>query len=493
MFNKNFKKVAAAAMSAAVLMGGGAAVLSNVTSAVASEAEGEEEKSVSLSIAGSAQESDGEEADAGEAAQEETEVQTEKKVEYGQLETTKTEGHTVTAVDVSDIVEETMPSVVAITTRSLQDIHSYFYGMQQYEAEGRGSGFIIAQNDDELLIATNNHVVDDSTSLTVGFSVDAEDEDDLLVPAVVKGTSPRYDLAVVAVKLSDIKEDVFNQLKIATLGSSDDLKIGEAAILIGNALGDGQTVSTGVVSALEHEIMTESGTFKEFQIDAGVNLGCSGGPILDGDGKVIGIFNAKAVADYAESMGYGIPVDTAIPVLSDMINMTTREAVENHGYLGVTVVPVSEEAKTMYGMPEGAYVYDFADDSPAEQAGMKKGDIIVKLDGREVNSSDALIEAISLYEAGETVKVTYMSNDGNGYVEKEVEVTLKEGEQPEGQEAQEQQPEQQQEQPEQENREEQPEENREQDNGYGYDPFDDFSQFFFGDGFGRDRDGNGNW
>jgi len=380
---------------------------------------------------------------------------------------------------VSEIVASSMPAVVSITSKSMQEVQSYFYGTQQYEAEGRGSGFIIAQNDDELMIATNNHVVEGATSLTVGFSVDAENADDLLAPAVVKGTSAKYDLAVVAVKLADINEDVFKQLRIATLGSSSDMKIGEAAILIGNALGEGQTVSTGVVSALEHDITTESGTYSEFQIDCGANLGCSGGPILDGEGKVIGIFNAKAVADYAENMGFGIPVDTAIPVLTDMINMQTRDSVENHGYLGVTVVPVSEEAMQFYDMPAGAYVYEVLEGSGAEAAGIRKGDVITKFDNREISSSDDLIDTIAYYEAGETVTVTLMSSDGTGYSEREVEVTLQEGEKKEEEEAK-------------------PEETEgrivedpgQTDQGYGYDPFDDFGQFFFGDGFGGGR-GNG--
>lgn len=481
MFNRKMKKFAAVALSAAVLMGSSAAVISNVTAAVASEAE-EEEKGVSLSIADSETKADEE----GQAeTEEETEAPTEAKVEYETLETTKTEGHSVTAVDVSDIVEAAMPSIVSITSKSMQEVQSYFYGTQQYEAEGRGSGFIVAQNDDELLIATNNHVVEGATSLTVGFSVDAEDPEDLLAPAVVKGTSSRNDLAVVAVKLADIPTEILKKLKIATLGSSDDLRIGEAAILIGNALGEGQTVSTGVVSALEHDITTESGTFSEFQIDCGVNLGCSGGPILDGDGKVIGVFNAKAVADYAENMGYGIPIDTAIPILTDMVNMQTRDTVENHGYLGVTVVPVSEEAKQYYDMPAGAYVYEVGEGSGAEAAGIKKGDVITKFDGREIGSSDELVSTIAYYEAGETVTVTLMTNEGNGYVEKEVDVTLQEGEKKEESQEEEAAPEQ--EVPVQnDDFQGQPEYDDQQ--GYGYNPFDDIGQFFFGDGFGR---GNG--
>ena len=349
----------------------------------------------------------------------------EKKV-FDQLETTHTGDVMVNAIDVSEIVSNNMPSIVSIVATSVQEVEDFFYGKQEYEIQGGGSGIIIAQNADELLIATNNHVVADSKEITICFTADADDPDDLLVPGVVKGTSGSYDLAVVAVRLSDIKESVFNQLKIATLGSSNKLKVGETAISIGNALGVGQTVTVGIISALEREVHTQAGTFTELQTDAAINLGCSGGAILNARGEVIGIISAKSTANYAESMGYGIPIDTAIPVLQELINRQTREVVENHGYLGITVVPVSEEAKQMYSMPAGAFVYEVSEGSAAEKAGIVKGDIVTRFDGVEIDSSTTLVKTLGFYEAGETVTVELQSSEGGKYVSREVEVTLQE-------------------------------------------------------------------
>ena len=343
------------------------------------------------------------------------------------LETTTTGEDGIVAMDVSQIVENCMPSIVAITNVSVEEVESYFYGTQEIESTSAGSGIIIAQNDDELMIATNNHVVEDSKDMTVCFSVDVENPEDAIVPAVTKGTNSEYDLAVVAVKLSDIPEDVLSQLKIATLGSSDDLKVGETAIAIGNALGTGQTVTCGIISALEREVTTDVGTFTELQTDAAINLGCSGGALLNRRGEVIGINSAKATGDYAESMGYAIPIDTAIPVLTELINRETREVVENHGYLGITVVSVSDEAKEMYNMPAGAFVYEVTEGSAAEQAGMKQGDIITKFDGITIDSNDALVDLLEYYEAGETVTVEVQVAENGSYVSKELEVTLQAG------------------------------------------------------------------
>lgn len=424
MFNKRMKKFAAAALAAALLMSAGAYGVSDQGSAQA--AQESEDNTVKLNIAGAQEEAA---ADTEEEAETETETeeQTEAKKEYETIETTRTEDKALMALDVSGVVENTMPSIVAITGTTVQEVQSYFYGTQQFKGEGAGSGIIIAQNEDELLIATNNHVVADTTDLTVCFTVSAEDSEDLLVPAVVKGTSSKYDLAVIAVKLSDIKDDVYKQIKIATLGKSSDLKVGEASIVIGNALGTGQTVTTGIISALEREIQTEAGTFTEIQTDAAINLGCSGGAILNAKGEVIGITDAKATEQYAESMGYGIPIDTAVPVLQDLINRQTRTEVDNHGFLGVTVVPVSEEAKNMYNMPAGAFVYEVPEGSGADEAGIRKGDIITKFDGIDISSSTELVDTIRMYEAGETVKVEIQRQDGGAYTTQEVEVELQEG------------------------------------------------------------------
>ena len=436
MHNGNVKKLIAVCVSSSMLLA--AVTLGNVSAEEATEGDGQ----VQLSIAGEDAGQDTDESKdaktdsdkekSTEAAETESETETETEtepetVDYDELETTGTADGEIKALDVSDIVKNVMPSIVSISIKSVQEVESYFYGTQQYEEEGAGSGVIIAQNGSELLIATNNHVVEDTDEITVCFSADDDDPDDLIVPAVVKGTDASTDLAVVAVKLSDIKEDVYNQLKIATLGSSDDLNVGESAIVIGNALGIGQTVTTGIISALNRDVTTDAGTFTEFQTDAAVNLGCSGGAVLNGRGEVIGIVDAKATSDYAESMGYGIPIDTAKPVLQKLINRQTRTTVEKHGYLGVTVVPVSDEAKQMYNMPAGAFVYSVEKDSAADEAGIQQGDIITEFDGISIDSAQTLVDTISLYKVGETVDVVVESNANGSYESRTVKVTLQEG------------------------------------------------------------------
>lgn len=378
-----------------------------------------------------------------EAAQEETETESEAESEAETdetqaveiqdvasdvtLETTATGEEGIVAMDVSGIVENCMPSIVSITNNSVQEVESYFYGRQEIEQSSAASGIIVAQSSTELMIATNQHVVEDADELTVCFTVDTEDPEDAVVPALTKGTNAEYDLAVVAVKLSDIPEAVLSQIKIATLGSSADLKVGETAIAIGNALGTGQTVTCGIISALEREVTTSAGTFTELQTDAAINLGCSGGALLNKRGEVIGINSAKATADYGESMGYAIPIDEAIPVLTELINSETKEKVENHGFMGITVVPVSDEAMQMYNMPAGAFVYEVEEGSAAEAAGLKKGDIITKLEDISIDSSDALVDALNFYEVGETVTVEIQEAKDGSYVSEEVEVTLQEG------------------------------------------------------------------
>ncbi len=485
MFNKKMKKAAAVALSAAMLMGAGA--VANTAAIAYAQEEEQEENQVSLTLAEEEEETE-EAADEQEDAEVKEETE-EEKVVYETLETTKTEEEATAAIDVSEVVENTMPSIVSITGKSVQEVESYFYGRQEIEVEGAGSGVIIAQNDEELLIVTNNHVVEDTTDLTVCFTVDTEDAEDvdaLLAPAVIKGTSSTYDLAVIAVQLKDIDSEVLGKLKIATLGSSDKLKVGETTIVIGNALGDGITVTTGIVSALEREITTDAGTFTELQTDAAINLGCSGGAIMNRKGEVIGIVSAKAVTDYAESMGYGIPIDTAIPVLEDLINRETREAVKEHGYLGITVVPVSDEAKEMYNMPAGAFVYEVTEGSSADEAGIKKGDIITKFDGIDIDSSDRLVSTIGYYEVGETVTVEVQTAEGGTYTAKEVEVTLQAGASDASEE---------------ENRaEELPDDGMGAPDMDGYEDYpideygygddegfniDDFGQFFFGDNYGN--------
>ena len=380
-----------------------------------------EENGAALDIAAPAAEA--EEAGDAEAAEEAP-------VKYDKLASTGSVTDGISAIDVSKIVENCMPSVVSITNVSVQEFRDFFSGeVREFETGGAGSGFIVSQNDTELLIATNKHVVEDGKTFSVCFSVDAEDPEDLVVPAVVKGSSTgEADVAVLAVKLSDIKPEVFEKLRIATLGSSADLKVGQAAIVIGNALGEGLSASSGIISALERNVYTELGTFTEFMVDAPINLGCSGGEILNTKGEVIGITNAKDVSSYAEGMGYGVPIDTAIPILQELINRETREAVENHGYMGVTVVPVSEEARQMYDMPAGAFVYEVNEGSGGEAAGIEKGNIITAVNGVPVGSADELVAQIACYEPGETVTVEIQVSNNGKYETKEVEVTLQEGE-----------------------------------------------------------------
>ncbi len=441
---KNRRKMLAAASAAAILAMTALAQASfagqeaenkvGLTIAGAQEEEtqaAEEEAKVGLAVAGSEEETAAPESEEAADDTQTVDVAEEEGADpasYETLETTGVGESQIVAVDVSGIVDAVMPSIVAITATSVEQVQDFFYGYtQEYEAVGSGSGVIIAESADELMIATNNHVVEDTKDLTVCFTVEAEDEEELVAPAVVKGTDKTFDLAVVAVKKSDIPKDVYSQLRIATLGSSGTVKVGEPALVIGNALGVGQTVTSGIISALERQVDTKDGSYTELQTDAAVNLGCSGGAVLNRRGEVIGITSAKATGDYAESMGYAIPIDTAIPVLEDLINLETRSAVEKHGYLGVTVVPISDEAQEMYNMPAGAFVYEVPEGSAAEAAGLKKGDIITSFDGRKIDSSDKLVSTVGLYEPGETVTLEVMSAENGEYVSREVEVTLQEG------------------------------------------------------------------
>lgn len=345
--------------------------------------------------------------------------------EYPQLETTGGKDAKVTAIDVSGIVEECMPSIVTISEKSVQEVEDYFGEVHSVEEEGAASGFIIAQNKDELLIATNNHVVNNATDVTVAFSVDADNDDDKVVPAKVKGTDPSTDLAVVAVKLSDIKEDVLKQLKIAVLGSSDDLKVGQTAITIGNTLGEGLTVTSGIVAALNCTVETDEGTFTEFQTDGAANMGQSGGAVLNAKGEVIGIFNAGYLE--ADNIGYAVPISTAIPVLQGLINRKTRDALDDYGYLGIMVAPVTDDASDIYNIPKGAFVASVEEDSAAGKAGIQKGDVITKFDGLTIDSRDTLLKQIQYYAPGETVEITYKrAEGGNEYKEHTVSVTLAE-------------------------------------------------------------------
>ena len=324
--------------------------------------------------------------------------------------------------DISDMVDEVMPSIVSITSLSVQEIQTWFGQTYRQETPSAGSGIIVAQTDSELYIVTNNHVVSGATTLSVTFV------DDESISAEIKGTDSGTDLAVITVEINDIPEDTLNQIKIATLGNSGNIRVGEPAIAIGNALGYGQSVTTGVISALDREVtVTDSNnnsvTNSLIQTDAAINPGNSGGALLNIDGEVIGINSVKYSDTDVEGMGYAIPISTAEPIINDLI---TREVVDESemGYLGITGVDVTDEISEYHNLPKGISVYKVESGSAAEKAGIKKGDIIIAFDGREVLSMDALAERIQYYAAGTTVDVTVMRAQDGEYVEKVIPVTL---------------------------------------------------------------------
>lgn len=325
---------------------------------------------------------------------------------------------TVTS-DVSDIVENTLPSIVSITNMSVQEVQNFFGGISQQESESAGSGIIISQNDSELLVVTNNHVVEGSDTLTVTFN------DGNSVEAQIKGTDSARDLAVVAVPLDKISDDTMNAIKVATLGDSDSMKVGEPAIAIGNALGYGQSVTTGIVSATGRTIDGFDGEY--IQTDAAINPGNSGGALLNANGEVIGINSAKINSSAVEGMGFAIPISDASDVIQNLMNKETRSKVsdEERGYLGIKGYDVSEEGAQMYNMPTGVYVKKVMSGGGAEKAGLTKGSIITGFEGSSISGMSSLQEQLQYYKAGEEVTLTVQIPDKNGeYTEKDIKVTL---------------------------------------------------------------------
>ena len=325
---------------------------------------------------------------------------------------------TVTS-DVSDIVENTLPSIVSITNMSVQEVQNFFGGISQQESESAGSGIIISQNDSELLVVTNNHVVEGSDTLTVTFN------DGNSVEAQIKGTDSARDLAVVAVPLDKISDDTMNAIKVATLGDSDSLKVGEPAIAIGNALGYGQSVTTGIVSATGRTIDGFDGEY--IQTDAAINPGNSGGALLNANGEVIGINSAKINSSAVEGMGFAIPISDASDVIQNLMNKETRSKVsdEERGYLGIKGYDVSEEGAQMYNMPTGVYVKEVMSGGGSEKAGRTKGSIITGFEGSSISGMSSLQEQLQYYKAGEEVTLTVQIPDKNGeYTEKDIKVTL---------------------------------------------------------------------
>ena len=328
---------------------------------------------------------------------------------------------TVTS-DVSDIVNNAMPSVVSITNMSVQEVQSYFGGTQQQESTSCGSGIIIGKNDSELLIATNNHVVEGAETLTVSFANKAS------VGASIRGTDPSKDLAVVAVPLDSIDDDTMNAISIITLGDSDKLQVGEPVIAIGNALGYGQSVTTGIVSALDRNLDMEGFDSKLIQTDAAINPGNSGGALLNANGELIGINTAKVNANAVEGMGYAIPISDATSVIENLMNRETRTKVDEseQGFLGIEGYDVTSEKAEMYSIPTGVFVRSVEDGSAADKAGITAECIITKFDGITVDSMSTLQSQMQYFKAGDKVEVVIEVPNKNGtkYEEKTVTVTL---------------------------------------------------------------------
>ena len=322
--------------------------------------------------------------------------------------------------DIASIAKNAMPSIVSITNMSVQEVQSFFGGTQQQESTSVGSGIIIGQTDSELLILTNNHVVEGNEKLTVSF-VDNES-----VEANVKGTDSTKDLAVVAVKISDVKDSTMDEIAVATMGDSSKLEVGEQAVAIGNALGYGQSVTSGIVSATERTLDGyEGGTL--IQTDAAINPGNSGGALLNSNGEVIGINTAKVATDSVEGMGYAIPISDASDTIQNLMNQETKTKVSEaeQGYLGIQGVDVSDESAKMYNMPTGVYISDVVKNGGAQQAGLTKGSVITGLEGTTISDMNSLKEQLQYYRVGDKVKVTVQVPGNNGeYTEKTVEVTL---------------------------------------------------------------------
>ena len=346
------------------------------------------------------------------------------------------------SLDVSEIVSEALPSIVSITTKSVQEVQNYFgmYGMygyapqqQEQEVEGSGSGIIVGKNDDELLIATNYHVVEGADTLSVAFT------DGNAVEASVKGFDEERDLAVVSVSLDDVEDDTMDAVSIANIGSSDDLKVGEQVVAIGNALGYGQSVTTGIVSSKNRRMDSDNNTVTDgsddssdgvnlIQTDAAINPGNSGGALLNMEGEVVGINSAKLASTEVEGMGYAIAISDVTDILQNLMNETSRDKLDDseHGVLGIKGSSVSSEAVQMYGIPAGVFVKEVTEGGAADKAGLKANSVITEFNGKTVSSINQLIEYLSYYEPDEEVELTVQVPHGTSYKEETVKVTLDE-------------------------------------------------------------------
>lgn len=393
-----------------------------------------DETTVSATIEADTEETESEDMVDG-GAEDETTSEGKEPIEFSGEEiqvTEQTQQEQTVVTDVTRVVEQVMPCVVSIFGTYV--VEDSFFGYYDYESEGGGSGIIIAESDSELLIVTNNHVVEDTKEMTVQFI------DDSVAEARVKGTDPDMDLAVIAVDLDDLDPSTKKQIRVAILGNSDTLQVGEPAIAIGNALGYGQSVTTGVISAVNRSYTDEDGPLYGgntedydpdevkylIQTDAAINPGNSGGALLNVNGEVIGI-NSSKIADYTiEGMGYAIPISTAAPIIEDLMTQRTRPAKKDEGgaYLGVSGMEATEKMLERYDLSDGIYITQVFDDTPAEEAGIRKGDILISIDGEEVADMDELAEVLSCYEEGDRVTIKMLKRSNRGYQEEEVEVVL---------------------------------------------------------------------
>lgn len=336
----------------------------------------------------------------------------------------------VVTSDVSGVVEKVMPSIVSITSMSVDEVRSFFGSTYQKKSAGAGTGIIIGENSSELLIVTNNHVVEGSDALTVTFT------DESSVPADIKGTDADYDVAVIAVPVDSISGDTLDSLSVATLGDSTKVKVGEPAIAIGNALGYGQSVTTGVISALDRTAAetgsqaqeAQEGGVRLIQTDAAINEGNSGGALVNVNGEVIGINSAKLIGESVEGIGYAIPISDVSDLIESLMNQETRQKVSeaDRGMIGITGISVSDAYSRQIDVPSGVYVTEVVRGGGADEAGMAAGCIITGINGSSVDSMDALLDQLEYYEKGETVTLAIQNPLTDGTYEKQnLEITLK--------------------------------------------------------------------
>lgn len=326
---------------------------------------------------------------------------------------------------VSEIAESVLPSIVAIDVMVSEKANDIFGRTYEQESQGSGSGIIVGQDANNLYIATNNHVVKDAKTVSVKFN------DESVASAVVKGTDSASDLAVVSVTTDDLKKESLSKIKVATIGDSDKVKVGNQAIAIGNALGYGTSVTVGYISAKDREVAAEDVTMKLIQTDAAINPGNSGGALVNSSGAVIGINSAKYADEQVEGMGFAIPISIAVPIINDIIQSEVVSE-EEQGYLGIRGNDVDSEYSEYYNVPLGYYVGEVSENSPAKEAGMLTGDIIVKFDGRDITSSEGLYEKLKTKKAGEKIEIVVKRSNNGEYKEKTLTVTL--GNRPQGNE-----------------------------------------------------------